>query len=43
MSVSLYVHSMISQLIANADLVTEMQVIKHYYQKGVAARKGIES
>ena len=31
------------ELIENADLVTEMQEIKHYYQKGVAARKGIES
>jgi cob(I)alamin adenosyltransferase len=31
------------QLIEKADLVTEMQEIKHYYQKGVAARKGIES
>jgi len=31
------------QLIAAADLVTEMQEIKHYYQIGVAARKGIES
>lgn len=30
------------QLIANADLVTEMQEIKHYYHKGVVARKGIE-
>jgi ATP:corrinoid adenosyltransferase len=30
-------------LIEKADLVTEMQEIKHYYQKGVAARKGIES
>jgi cob(I)alamin adenosyltransferase len=26
-----------------ADLVTEMQDIKHYYHKGVQARKGIES
>jgi cob(I)alamin adenosyltransferase len=26
-----------------ADLVTEMQDIKHYYNKGVQARKGIES
>ncbi|HOJ93950.1 cob(I)yrinic acid a,c-diamide adenosyltransferase [Fervidobacterium sp. 2310opik-2] len=25
-----------------ADLVTEMKEIKHYYQKGVMARKGIE-
>ncbi len=30
-------------IIEKADLVTEMQEIKHYYQKGVAARKGIES
>jgi cob(I)alamin adenosyltransferase len=26
-----------------ADLVTEMKVIKHYYQEGVLARRGIES
>jgi len=32
-----------SELIERADLVTEMQEIKHYYQKGVTARKGIES
>ncbi|MBZ4650988.1 cob(I)yrinic acid a,c-diamide adenosyltransferase, partial [Thermosipho sp. (in: thermotogales)] len=25
-----------------ADLVTEMKEIKHYYKKGVKARKGIE-
>jgi len=31
------------ELIEKADLVTEMQEIKHYYQKGVVARKGIES
>ena len=31
------------ELIKKADLVTGMQEIKHYYQKGVAARKGIES
>jgi cob(I)alamin adenosyltransferase len=31
------------ELIERADLVTEMHEIKHYYQKGVAARKGIES
>jgi cob(I)alamin adenosyltransferase len=31
------------ELIEKADLVTEMQEIKHYYQKGVAARKGIAS
>jgi cob(I)alamin adenosyltransferase len=31
------------ELIARADLVTEMKEVKHYYQKGVKARKGIES
>ena len=31
------------RLIEYADLVTEMKEIKHYYQKGVKARKGIES
>ncbi len=31
-----------SELIAMADLVTEMTEVKHYYQKGVQARKGIE-
>ena len=30
-------------LIEKADLVTEMQSIKHYYEKGVLAREGIES
>jgi cob(I)alamin adenosyltransferase len=30
------------ELINLADLVTEMKEIKHYYQKGVAARVGIE-
>ncbi|HDP75175.1 MAG TPA: cob(I)yrinic acid a,c-diamide adenosyltransferase [Bacteroidales bacterium] len=30
------------ELIAMADLVTEMQEIKHYYKRGVKARKGIE-
>lgn len=29
-------------VIAQADLVTEMQAVKHYYQKGVKAREGIE-
>ncbi len=29
-------------LIRRADLVTEMKEIKHYYQAGVAPRKGIE-
>ncbi len=28
---------------AAADLVTEMREIRHYYRKGVMARKGIES
>lgn len=31
------------KIIERADLVTEMREIKHYYIKGVAARKGIES
>ena len=31
------------ELIAAADLVTEMKEIKHYYQQGVQARKGIEN
>ncbi|NLA24339.1 MAG: cob(I)yrinic acid a,c-diamide adenosyltransferase [Bacteroidales bacterium] len=31
------------ELIDFADLVTEMKEIKHYYQKGVQARKGIEN
>ena len=30
------------RLIAVADLVTEMQEVKHYYNQGVAARRGIE-
>lgn len=30
------------RIIEKADLVTEMQEIKHYYQKGVIARVGIE-
>ena len=30
------------RVIAVADLVTEMQEIKHYYQQGVQARVGIE-
>ncbi len=32
-----------SKLIKIADLVTEMKEIKHYYNNGVQARKGIES
>jgi cob(I)alamin adenosyltransferase len=31
------------RLIERADLVTEMREVKHYYRKGVPARKGIES
>jgi len=30
------------RLIDKADLVTEMKEIKHYYSKGIEARKGIE-
>jgi cob(I)alamin adenosyltransferase len=30
------------ELLEKADLVTEMKEIKHYYQSGVSARKGIE-
>lgn len=30
------------RLIEAADLVTEMKEVKHYYQKGIAAREGIE-
>ncbi len=31
------------EVIEAADLVTEMKEIKHYYEKGVEARRGIES
>ena len=31
-----------SRIIEKADLVTEMKEIKHYFQKGVKARIGIE-
>jgi len=31
------------ELMELADLVTEMKEVKHYYQKGVLTRKGIES
>ena len=31
-----------TELIDLADLVTEMKEVKHYYKKGVVARKGIE-
>jgi len=32
----------VPELIAIADLVTEMQEVKHYYNEGVQARTGIE-
>ena len=32
-----------SELIDIADLVTEMEEVKHYYQKGITSRRGIES
>ncbi len=31
------------RVLERADLVTEMREVKHYYAKGVAARRGIES
>lgn len=31
-----------NKIIEYADLVTEMKEVKHYYEKGVNARKGIE-
>ncbi len=31
-----------AQIIECADLVTEMRVVKHYYDEGVKARRGIE-
>ncbi len=31
------------EIIQNADLVTEMHEVKHYYQQGVPARRGIEN
>ena len=30
-------------LVARADLVTEMKEIRHYYARGVEARRGIEN
>jgi cob(I)alamin adenosyltransferase len=30
------------RIIEAADLVTEMKVVKHYFEKGVRARVGIE-
>lgn len=31
-----------TKLIENADLVTRMEEVKHYYTKGITAREGIE-
>ncbi|MBI5844704.1 MAG: cob(I)yrinic acid a,c-diamide adenosyltransferase [Deltaproteobacteria bacterium] len=31
------------KILDRADLVTEMREVRHYYQRGVIARKGIES
>jgi hypothetical protein len=31
------------RVLERADLVTEMREVKHYYARGVEARKGIES
>lgn len=31
------------EIIARADLITEMRMVKHYHQQGVEARKGIEN
>ncbi len=31
-----------AEIFEKADLVTEMREIKHYYHRGVEARKGIE-
>ena len=30
------------RLVERADLVTEMRLVKHYFQQGVPARRGIE-
>jgi cob(I)alamin adenosyltransferase len=35
-------HKVWDELVARADLVTEMRKVKHYYAKGVPARSGIE-
>ena len=31
-----------AELLERADLITEMRAVRHYFQAGVAARKGIE-
>ena len=35
-------HTVWQELIDKVDLVTEMKKVKHYYDKGIPARKGIE-
>ena len=35
-------HHAKKELIAEADLVTEMQEVKHPYQKGILAKKGVD-
>lgn len=30
------------EILEKADLITEMREVKHYYQKGITSRKGIE-
>jgi cob(I)alamin adenosyltransferase len=30
------------RVVAEADLVTEMHEVKHYFEKGVKARRGVE-
>jgi len=35
-------HTKLNKLFNNADLITEYSPTKHYFQKGVKARKGIE-
>ncbi len=31
-----------NEILANADLITEMKEVRHYYQKGVISRPGID-
>jgi len=35
-------HYINKTLVKNADKITEMKMIKHYFYKGISARKGIE-
>ena len=37
-----YDYTLPPELIASADLVTEMREVKHYFRRGVRAREGIE-